>query len=266
MSAEASQTAGRGRIPRRVLLRFLLLPALVLAGLAALRWTPLAGYLSGPALVAAIARLQRAWWAPALLVGGYVVLSPLGVPATPLMVAGGVVFGGLAGAIYNVIGVFLGGATTYLLGLALGRDLVSHLAGNRLRKVERALARRGFWGLVALRFLPLPFPLVNYAAALTGVRPALFLSTTALGVAPTVIIYSFFFGALAHAAQGRRTGLYVQLGISMALLVTLTLVPQVLAGRRRRRRLADLLRQRRQRSLRTMTSASGAAGAAGVSG
>jgi phospholipase D1/2 len=237
------------RIPRRVLLRFLLLPLLVAAGFAAVRWTPLAHYVSGPALATAITGLRHAWWAPALLVGGYVVLSPLGAPATPLMIAGGVVFGGAAGSLYNVLGVMLGGAGTYFLGRLLGRDLVRHLAGHRLRKVELAVARRGFWSLVALRFLPLPFPLVNYGAALAGIRPALFLATTALGVTPTVVIYTLFFAALSRAAESHRpqTLLYVQLAVSIALLLAVTLTPQILTGRRRRARLAELRRTRAAR-------------------
>src|SRR5258708_3767 len=152
--------AGQGppvrRVPRRALLGFLLLPLLLAGGYAAFRWSPLAGYLSGPALAAAKGRLQHSWWAPALLVGGYLVLSPLGVPATPLMFAGGVLFGGAAGSLYNVIGVILGGEASYFLGRLLGRELVRHVAGRRLRKVEAALGRRGFWNLVAVRFLPLP--------------------------------------------------------------------------------------------------------------
>jgi phospholipase D1/2 len=236
----ASDKSPHHRVPRRVLLRFLLLPALLAGGYAVVRWTPLAGYLSGPAIAAAIGRLRRTWWAPALLIGGYVVLSPLGLPATPLMVAGGVVFGGLAGSLYNAVGVFLGAAVTYLLGRMLGRDLVRHLAGRRLRKVELAIGRRGFWNLVAVRFLPLPFPLVNYGAALAGVRPALFLATTALGIAPTVTIYTYFFAALAHAAAGRRTEIYAQLAVAIALLLVVTQVPRVLQARRRRTRLAEL--------------------------
>jgi phospholipase D1/2 len=234
-------------VPRRALLRFLLLPVLLAGGYAALRWTPLAGYLSGPALAAAIGRLRHAWWAPALLVGGYVLLSPLGVPATPLMLAGGVVFGGAAGTLYNVIGVILGGEASYFLGRLLGRDLVRHIAGRRLRKVELALGRRGFWNLVAVRFLPLPFPVINYGEALAGVRPGLFFATLALGVAPTVTIYSYFFAALAHAAAGRRAQMYVQLAAAMALLLVVTLTPQLLRARRRRARLAELRQARLDR-------------------
>jgi phospholipase D1/2 len=244
MSSEPSPPR---RVPRRTLLRFLLLPVLVAGGYAAVRWTPLAAYASGPALAATIGRLRQSWWAPALLVGGYAVLSPLGVPATPLMIAGGVVFGAVAGSLYNGLGVFLGAATTFFLGRMLGRDLVTHLAGKRLRRVERAIARRGFWSLVAVRFVPLPFPLVNYGAALAGLRPALFLTTTAIGIAPTVTIYTVFFAAVAHAATGRRTEMVLQLAVSILLLLAVTLVPQLLQRRRRQTRLATLRQARAQR-------------------
>jgi phospholipase D1/2 len=240
------------RVPRRVLLRFLLLPALLAGGYAAVRWTPLAGYLSsqsGPRLAAAIGQLRQAWWAPALLIGGYLVLSPLGVPATPLMVAGGVVFGSVVGSLYNMVGVLLGGAATYFLGRLLGRDLVRHLAGKRLRKVELAIGRRGFWNLVAVRFLPLPFPLVNYGAALAGVRPPLFLATTSIGIAVTVPVYTFFFAALASAAAGRHVEIYIQLAGAIFLLLAVTLVPQLLRARRRRQRLKALRASRRARAV-----------------
>jgi uncharacterized membrane protein YdjX (TVP38/TMEM64 family) len=240
----------RRRPPLRTLLRFLALPLLVGAGFAALRWTPLAAYVSESALAATFARLSQAWWAPALLIGAYVVLSPLGVPATPLMFAGGVAFGAINGSIWNVTGVFLGGASTFFLGRVLGRDLVSHLAGGRLRRAERAIARRGFWSLVAVRFVPIPFALVNYGAALAGLRPALFLLTTAIGITPTVTIWTVFFAAVAHAASQKRTEMAVQLGISIVLLAAVILIPQLLQRRKRQSRLAALRADRRQRARR----------------
>jgi phospholipase D1/2 len=244
----ASERTPPRRVPRRVLLRFLLLPALLVAGYAAVRWTPLAGYLSAPALAAAVNRLRQSWWAPALLIGGYLVLSPMGLPATPLMIAGGVVFGGAAGSVYNGVGVLLGAAASFFLGRVLGRDFVRHVAGRRLRKVELAIGRRGFWNLVAVRFLPLPFPVVNYGAALAGVRPSLFLVTTAIGIAPTVTLYTVLYASLAQATAGRRRELFVQLGAAILLLVAVTLVPQLVQARRRRRRLASLRAERRARA------------------
>ena len=57
-------------------------------------------------------------------------LCPLGVPASPMMITGGIVFGPLWGTIYNMVGTFLGGVATYFLGRSLGRDLVQHLLGE----------------------------------------------------------------------------------------------------------------------------------------
>ncbi|MDP9120023.1 MAG: VTT domain-containing protein [Acidobacteriota bacterium] len=236
------------RVPRRTLLRFLLLPALLVGFFVVLRWTPLGGYLSSQRLADTVSQLRQAWWAPLVLIGSYLVLSPLGIPATPLMVAGGVVFGTIAGSIYNVIGVFLGASATYLLGRMLGRDFVVHLAGKRLKRVERVIARRGFWGLVGVRFLPLPFPLVNYCAALAGIRPLLFLATTALGITPTVTIYTYFFAVLSHAPATARSEIYLQLAIAIALLLLLTLVPQLWAVRQRRQRYGELCARRLGRS------------------
>jgi uncharacterized membrane protein YdjX (TVP38/TMEM64 family) len=245
------------RVPWRALLRFLLLPAVLAGVFAAVRWTPLVGYLSGPALADAFSRLRQSWWAPALLIGLYLLLSPLGVPATPLMIAGGVVFGFPAGALYNGVGVILGGAASYFLGRLLGRDFVRHVAGRRLRKVELAIGRRGFWNLVAVRFLPLPFPLINYGAALAGVRPALFRATTALGITPTVTIYTYFIAAVAQAAAGRHEDIYTRissqlpkLALAIAPLLVVTLLPQLVQARRRRARLAALREVRRKRRAR----------------
>jgi uncharacterized membrane protein YdjX (TVP38/TMEM64 family) len=169
------------------------------------------------------------------------------VPATPMMITGGVVFGTVLGSVYNVLGVFLGGAATYFMARFLGRDFVLHLAGKRLKKVERAIARRGFWGLVGVRFLPLPYPLVNYCAALAGVRPVPFLVTTFIGLVPTVTLFTYFASTLSRLAAEDRSGVYLQLAVASILLLLLTLVPQVLAGRKRRERYRLIVERRKRR-------------------
>jgi phospholipase D1/2 len=234
-------------VPRHLLLRFLVLVVIVGAGFAVLRWTPLADYLTVEKVSAFLGRLRGAWWAPVALIASYVILCPLGVPATPMMVAGGMVFGIVQGAVYNVIGVFLGGAATYFMGRGLGRDFVLHLAGNRLKKVERAIARRGFWGMVGVRFLPLPFPVVNYCAALAGVPPGLFLITTAIGLIPGVTVFTYFAALLTKAASGNRSGIIIQFAIASVLLLLLTFIPQIWTMRKRRARYREICAMRRAR-------------------
>ena len=237
------------RVPRHLLVRFLVLVILVGGGFAVLRWSPLAKHLTWTEISALLDHLRGIWWAPAVLVAGYALLCPFGVPASPLMIAGALVFGMLYGSLYNLVGVVLGGATTYFLGRHLGRDFLVHLAGRRLRKVERFVTRQGsFWGLVGIRFLPLPYVLVNYTAALAGIRPAVFLASTATGLAMTVPIFTYFSAAIAQAASGDRGGMYVQAGIGVALLMLITLAPRLWAARQRRQRYLQICAARRKRS------------------
>ncbi len=230
-------------MPRHLLLRFLVLVVIVGAGFAILRWTPLADHLTVEKVSAVLERLRGAWWAPVALIASYLLLCPV-MPATPLMVAGGMVFGPVMGAVYNIIGTFLGGAVTYFLGRGLGHDFVLHLAGNRLKKAERVIARRGFWGLIGARFLPVPFPLVNYCMALAGIRPALFLTTTALGLIPGVTIFTYFASLLTKAASGEWSGIVAQFVVASLLMFLLTFIPQIWMARKRRQRYRQVREMR----------------------
>jgi uncharacterized membrane protein YdjX (TVP38/TMEM64 family) len=236
------------RIPRRLLIRFLALVVIVGTGFALLRWSPLAGYLDKEAILALFERLRGTWWAPVLLILSFAILCPLGVPATPMLVAGGMVWGVLWGSVYNVLGTSLGAASTYWLGRVLGRDFVLHLFGRKLRRVERMVARRGgFLSLAGIRFLPLPFALVNYCAAFVGIRPGLFLSATFAGLAVTVPFFTYFAHALSRAATGERSGVYVQLGVAMTLFFLVTFLPRLWQARKRREKYRALLARRQGR-------------------
>lgn len=234
------------RIPRQLLIRFLALVAIVGTGFVLIRYSPLAGYLEKDAILALFERLRGTWWAPVLLILSYVVLCPLGVPATPMVIAGAVVWGVLWGSVYNVVGSSLGAASTYWLGRVLGRDFVLHLFGKKLRRVERMVARRGgFWSLMGIRFLPLPFALVNYCCAFVGIRPGLFFSSTFTGLALTVPFFTYFAHALSRAATGQRSGVYVQLAVAMFLFFLVTFLPRLWLARKRREKYRALLVRRR---------------------
>jgi uncharacterized membrane protein YdjX (TVP38/TMEM64 family) len=237
----------QGRLPRHLLLRFLVLLAIVAGGFAALRWTPAREMLSQAAMIATFERLRESWWAPLALVGSFVVLCPLGVPATPMLVASGIVFGTLYGTGLSFSGLVLAAAVTYFLGKALGRDFIAHYLGRRLKKVERAISRRGFWGLVGVRFMPLPFALVNYTAALAGVRPVPYLVSSAIGLAPPALFFSYFAASLAAAAGPERSGVIVQLVAATLVLFALSLVPQLWTALSRRKRYREITTAREKR-------------------
>ncbi len=218
----------RRRSLRGPLLRFLVLVVLVGAGFALLRWSPLAERLDAEALLATFRELARAPWAPLALIALYALLCPLGMPVSPLMLVGGLVFGFSFGSLYNYVGTWLGAATTFAVARMLGQDFVGHLLGDRLVRVERLVERHGFWALLRLRFVPIPYPLVNYAAALAGVRPAVFLGATALGLAPSVALFTYFAAILFRAASGQRGLVLLQLGGALLALLALSFLPRLL--------------------------------------
>lgn len=212
------------RPPVAALLRFGALLALLATGFLVLRFTSLGEYLDRDRLSTLLGEVRARWWSPFALVALYAVVSPVGLPISPLMLAGGLVFG-FPGILWNIFGACLGAVLSFALGRVLGQDLVTHVLGQRLLEIERWIEKNGFWALVRLRLLPVPFPLINYGAALARVSWPVFLGSTALGLIPSVTVYSYFGAALVKAVGGDRSGLVFQLGGAVAALLALSFLP-----------------------------------------
>lgn len=232
----------------RALIKLAILVLLVGGAFAALRFTPLRDYLEKERLTALLEQLRHAWWSPLALLGLYAITAPAGMPMTPLIVAGGIVFGAWWGGLLNLLGTFIGATASFLLGRALGHEVILHVAGDRLRKVERILHRHGFWSLVRVRFLPIPFALVNYGAAFAGVRLPAFLTASAIGLAPAMLSFTYFSAAIANAAAGERGAVVRNMILSLVALIALSLIPSTVSRLRRKRRYRDLLSRRAERS------------------
>ena len=221
-----------------MLWRAALFAAIVTLGFVLVRFTPLAELLTEEKLVATFQALRRSWWAPILLIALYAFTAPLGLPMTPYVVGGAAVFGFAAGALYNMVGLLLGASSSYYLAKVLGRDFVVHVTRGKLRRVENAFERGGFWPLVQTRFMPLPFPLVNFGAALAGISPSLFLTTTTVGTVPATLIHTFFIARLIETSGQERwtTGvLYATVFVAFNLMIGFPSIRRWWRWRQRRR-------------------------------
>ncbi len=229
--------------------KFGILLVLVVGGFLAARYTPLAEYLKLERIEGYLDQVRGLWWAPLALVGTIIVLGSLGLPATPFIVAGAAIFGALWGTLWNWVGIFLSSLTGFLLARLLGREFVERIGGSKLQKAEKLLHRRGFLPLIAIRFLPVPFTLVNAAAAVVGVKLPKFLLASAIGLLPPIAIITYFSAALLQAATGDRAGI-----VRQALLVSITAALLVFfpIGLRRRLRKRKLKRLRAERAARPL--------------
>ncbi|MEM7354476.1 MAG: VTT domain-containing protein, partial [Acidobacteriota bacterium] len=179
------------------------------------------------------------------LIVAYFTLAPLGAPMTPLVIGGAIVFGSILGAFYNILGLVLGAMSAFFVAKALGRELIVQLTGPRLRRAERIFERRGFWPLVHTRFLPIPFSVVSYGAALAGVTAPRFFITSTLGLIPATAMHSYFMAELYRRPSSSTFALYLAIFAVFNLLVGW---PTLREGLRRRQRYRELQAKRQQRS------------------
>jgi uncharacterized membrane protein YdjX (TVP38/TMEM64 family) len=246
-------SAGAGEPePKRSLrgpaLRFALLFALLGVGFVVTRYTPLRDHLTVDRLRETLDRLRGLWWAPIAHVGMLSVFGAVGVPATPFLLAGAAIFGARWGTLWNFAGVVAASCVGFFVARHLGREFVERIGGERIRKAERLFHRRGFVPLVAVRFLPIPFQLVNAAAAVVGVRFSKFVVASAVGLLPPIAILTFFASALLEAATGERGAILKKLALVSLACIVAVFVPVGIWRRRRKWRLRRLRVERAARA------------------
>jgi uncharacterized membrane protein YdjX (TVP38/TMEM64 family) len=222
---------------RRVL-PLLLLVVLAVAGFALLRgvgWDTLARY-------QATLRdwvTTNPWTAGAAYLVAYTAAVAISLPnAGILTVAGGLLFGKFLGCALTVTGATAGAA---ILMLIVHSAFVQTVGRHRARipeTVRERLASDGFNYLLALRLVPLfPFWLVNLAAAVVGMRLAVFLPATLIGIAPaSFILSSIGAGVGTILAEGKTPDLSIlfsaRILLPLAGLAVLSLLPAIFRRRK----------------------------------
>jgi phosphatidylserine/phosphatidylglycerophosphate/cardiolipin synthase-like enzyme/uncharacterized membrane protein YdjX (TVP38/TMEM64 family) len=243
-------TAFQTIVPREVRRRAerpVLRTAAVLVALAALagawRWTALRHWIE-PAHVAALLETYRLHpIAPLVVIGAYVAGGALMVPVNLLILGTALAFGPLLGPVYSLLGALASATATYWAGRLLGRGAVRRLAGSRLGRLGRHLARRGVLTMTAVHLLPIaPFTIVNLVAGASRLRFGSYLAGTALGMLPGILLLGLVGDRLAHllrAPSARNLAAFIALGV---LLATALLVGALGLRRLRRRRAAQAAR------------------------
>lgn len=124
---------------------------------------------------------------------------------------------------------------SHSIGHGLGHAALRELAGPRLQAISQALADRGLWAVILIRWLPIaPFALVNMVAGASHIRLRDMLLGTLLGMLPATLALAFFMDALIQAWQ--QADASDAAGLLGALLLIL-LAAGLLKRRLRRRRL-----------------------------
>jgi uncharacterized membrane protein YdjX (TVP38/TMEM64 family) len=178
-----------------------------------------------------IQRLRRSYSVAEFTVAFVIVMAAatsIGVPGVPLIVAAGVLFGTLLGSVLSWLGAVLGATIGYWIARTVGHDVVSRWV-KRYQRVDAAVAdARHFSGMLRLRLIPV-FPLgtVNFIGGLARARFGVFLAATAVGILPSIVIYTYFADSLVERVGNGRTDAFRSLIFSSVLLILLSLAPRL---------------------------------------
>lgn len=152
----------------------------------------------------------------------YFVLELVAVPALPLTLCAGYLFGVVKGTIAVSISSSLAAGVAFLIARYSLRDFVSKIAGKfrKFQAIDRAIGKEGFKFVFLLRLSPLlPFSISNYLYGLTSVDFVQFFFASWLGMLPGTFAY-INAGAAVNALTDLESGKAAHVNPALIVLGT----------------------------------------------
>lgn len=131
---------------------------------------------------------------PLIFILVYTVRPLILFSAALLTLGAGFLFGPVWGVVLTVIGANLGASLAYLLGRYFGQGVLdsSDQSGGWIQRYTDRLRNNSFETVLTMRFIFMPYDLVNYLAGFLKVRYASFIFATILGSLPGTIAFVLF--------------------------------------------------------------------------
>lgn len=143
--------------------------------------------------------------APIVFILIFTVTPTLLLPALPLTIAAGILFGPLWGVVYVAIGSTSGATLAFLVARFIGRKWAKKiLKKGGLGSLDKRVKENG-WKIVAItRLIPLfPYNLLNYAFGLSGIGFKAYIIPTFIFMLPATIAYVTFSSSIPDMAKGQ---------------------------------------------------------------
>lgn len=158
----------------------------------------------------------------------YAVGTVLFLPGSVLTLAGGALFGPVAGSFYNLTGATLGATLAFLAARYLASDWVTRKTGGRIKQLLDGVDAEGWKFVAFVRLVPLfPFNLLNYALGLTRIRLWHYVLASYVFMLPGAIAYTYLGYAGREAVAGGE-GLIQKALLALALLAFVAFLPRLI--------------------------------------
>ena len=145
-------------------------------------------------------------------------------PAVVMFVTAGVVWGFWPGWLIVWVAANIWANVHFAVGRWAAGDLFRTVLERRgAGWLVRELSQGGVWTTIAVRQLPIPFPLTNLAAGASPLPFRKWFIGNAIGLMPNCMIYTELASAIADGAAGARERALVRAVIVSAMVVVLSL-------------------------------------------
>lgn len=205
--AEMAETGGKRPLWQRLWPVYL-----IAAGLGLAWWFGLFDYLSLDTL-----REYHTAWAGfvnehlflsvAIFVAIYAAATVFMIPgALWITIAGGLLFGLVGGSLATIAGATLGASILFFAAKTSLGSALRNRTGGFIDKMERGFREDEISYMFFMRLFPVvPFPVANIAPALLGAKYRNYLLTTALGIVPGVVAYTWIGESLRTSLNPEET-------------------------------------------------------------
>ncbi|MCP3941541.1 MAG: hypothetical protein GY710_08680 [Desulfobacteraceae bacterium] len=202
----------------------LLILALIIAAITGLRATGLTQYLDQEKLGALINGFGN--WGPIIYMLIYTIAPSLLLPALPLSIAGGILFGPFWGVVYTITGATAGAGLAFFISRYVSAGFIKkRIKEDKWLKLNQSVSKNG-WKVVAFtRLIPLfPFNLLNYAFGMTSIKFSHYILTTFICMLPACIALIVFSSSFLELLKGNLTR---EFGIGLVLMVIMATIPVI---------------------------------------
>ena len=137
--------------------------------------------------------------APLVFVAVAIGLTLAFFPFPLVAAASGLLFGVAEGTALSIVAGLIGAVLAFLIARYAAAGAVEELAGERLQRLQEAVARRGFVAVLYARIFPaIPRDVVNYVFGITRVSIGAFTLATLIGISPRAFAYTALGGSLGN--------------------------------------------------------------------
>lgn len=160
----------------------------------------------------------------------YVVAELIAIPATPLTLSAGCLFGVTNGTLIVLAAGLISSIIGFILGRVFLRDKVEGVLDDKptFSKLDKAIGSNGLKMLVLARLTPIfPFCLLNYFYGASSISFGTFILGTLIGIIPTTVVYTYTGLLGKEIAFGGGSSWYIYVGVASFLIGVLKTVTDV---------------------------------------